>query len=135
MADLTIARVRVRWHGNKSPKYNGVKFDSIVEEDRAGLCVGRTVRVHWGQRIWTGEVLEVSEEPTLLAQALPLTRARTTTQRLEFSAAQPISGMYIHVRKYTLVYINSLCTSLYVEEVCIYVACLLSVYRLRCIVQ
>ena len=116
MANLTIARVRVHCHGNKSLKYDGrvedVKFDGIVEEDRAGLCVGRTVRVHWGRRIWTGEVLEVSEEPTLLAQALPLTRARTTTQRLQFSAAQPISsGTYIHVRKYTLVYINSLCTS------------------------
>ena len=43
----TIVRVRVRWQGNKSPKYDGRVEDENFE-DRAGLCVGKTVRVHWG---------------------------------------------------------------------------------------
>ena len=89
-----IAQVRVRWFGNKSSKYDGrvedVDFDDIVEEDQEGLCVGKSIRIPWGRdrRLWTGEVLAVIEEPTPLAQALPLTRARTTRK----SAAQPLSS-------------------------------------------
>lgn len=108
MADITIARVRVRWQSNKSPKYDGrvedMSIDSISAEDRADLCVGKTIRVHWGLRVWTGEVLKVFEEPTPLAQALPLKRPRTTTQRLIIEPAfsvPPISSgipiMYILV--------------------------------------
>jgi hypothetical protein len=49
-------------------------MDDIEEGDREGMFVGHTVRVQWGDRVWTGKVLELLEAPTPLAQALPLTR-------------------------------------------------------------
>ena len=47
-----VQRVRVRWFGNGSRRYDGktedVEVDAIIEEDRVGLAVGRTVRMPCG---------------------------------------------------------------------------------------
>ena len=75
---MEFRHVHVRWYGNNSQHYDGrvedIRMDDIVERDREGLCVGHTVRVQCGYRVWTGKVLELLATHTPFAQALPLTQ-------------------------------------------------------------
>ena len=75
-----VQRVRVRWFGNGSRRYDGktedVEVDAIIEEDRVGLAVGRTVRMPWGQYLLTATVEDLLRDPTPLELALPAKHQR-----------------------------------------------------------
>ena len=72
----TEQRLRLRWVGNGSKRYDGrhedVSVDCIVEEDcSVPLQVGSTVRVRGVRaRVWTGVVVEILEPPSALELAL-----------------------------------------------------------------
>lgn len=103
---MEFGQVRVRWFGNNSRHYDGrvedVRTDDIIEDQRQGLRVGNTVRVQWGDRMWTGEVLDLLKEPTTLALAFPLTRNAGkdlvhTPQDIHRSEGIYIAYLYIYL--------------------------------------
>ena len=80
-------RIRLKWVDNGSKRYDGrieeIPLECVLDEYRAviggggavAMEVGSKVQARFGQRVWTGVVVEMLERPNALDMALPEKRS------------------------------------------------------------